>query len=413
MLQQFHRRMPGNLIIIICLLAFLIFHYKPMHNFSEIDIPADISVYLNRSRNFAPLLPSPTPHPPLERPASLPPTYTQLCSCPTATPLSFSKPETCKSPQEVTPEQETVARLRDEGIVVIFKTGAQEISQLAIHLATTLRYLDERDILFFSDLQGSIGPFLVNDALRNVDQKIRQDHPDFEIYRAIRRYQSTGQDIGELKEDRSKGNGRSGWRLDKYKFIHMVEETFEMRPDAKWYVFVETDSYVVWNNLVDWLKMLDSTKPIYLGAAVSSGHYAFAHGGSGYVLSNAAMNKLLGPDQPQGLAASWDVRMEDQCCGDIALGIALHEKGVRLTGVRPYLNGYKPSSFPYGPNNHWCQPVITMHHLLPHEISNMWGFERRREMLMDHPNVSTSAYLSGRFNSSTGHHVLRAVLPFR
>jgi hypothetical protein len=159
----------------------------------------------------------------------------------------------------------------------------------------------------------------------------------------------------------------------------MVEETFEMRPDARWYVFIETDSYIVWPNLVAWLSKLDSKKPWYMGSAVSTGAHSFAHGGSGYVLSNAAMNKLVGPDQPQGLARSWDTRMTAHCCGDIALGIALEEKGVKLTGARPYMNGYKPSTFTYG--EHWCQPVVAMHHMTSHEISSMWRFERKREVM--------------------------------
>lgn len=280
-----------------------------------------------------------------------------------------------------TPEQEIVDKLRAEGIVIIFKTGAQEVGQLAIQVGTTLRYLSEQDILFFSDQQGSIGPFLINDALRNVDQNLKRDDTDFEIYRDIRKYQSTGQDIMQLKEDKSKGDGRSGWVLDKYKFIHMVEETFEMRPNAKWYVFIETDSYLFLSNLVSFLQRLDSQKPMYLGSAVVVGDTAFAHGGSGYVLSNAAMNKLLGPEQPQGLAASWDSKMKGVCCGDLALGIALKEKGVHITVAHPLLNGYKPTTFTYGPDNHWCQPVVTMHHIVPHEISAVWRYERRREML--------------------------------
>ncbi len=230
-----------------------------------------------------------------------------------------------------------------------------------------------------------------------MDQDLKENDPDFQIYRAIRRYQKTGQDIEELKEARSKGDSRSGWRLDKYKFIHMVEQTFEKRPDAKWYVFIETDSYLFLDNVASFLSRFDSTKPIYLGSSVWSGSVSFAHGGSGYALSNAAMNKLLGPEQPQGLAASWDQRMKGYCCGDIALAEALQEKGIILTVAHPMLNGYKPTTFTYGPNNHWCQPVVNMHHMLPHEISSVWRYERRREMLVEKPNVRILSSLIGNF----------------
>jgi hypothetical protein len=370
---------------------------------------------------------------------------TQACTCPSFPEYPISNAadpinpggSSASNPKHVplvpqTPEQETVAKLRAEGIVVIFKTGAQEVGQLAIQVGTTLRYLSEQDILFFSDQQGSIGPFLINDALRNVDQNLKLEDNDFEIYRDIRKYQSTGQDIQELKEDKSKGDGRSGWVLDKYKFIHMVEETFEMRPNARWYVFIETDSYVFWDNLVSFLQTLDSRKPMYIGSQVVLGDTAFAHGGSGYVLSNAAMNILLGPDQPQGLAASWDSKMKGVCCGDLALGIALKEKGVHLTVAHPLLNGYKPTTFTYGPNNHWCQPVVTMHHIVPHEISAVWRYERRREMLgitnvrpfFSHVPLSLSTSLHRykikitckpqlTHNFTTGNHLCRFVHPIR
>ena len=64
------------------------------------------------------------------------------------------------------------------------------------------------------------------------------------------------------------------------------------------------------------------------------------------------------------------------CCGDMALAIALEEKGVKLTGARPFMNGYKPITFTYG--EHWRQPAVAMHHMTGH---GMWRFERKRETL--------------------------------
>lgn len=407
MLQPLLRRLPGNLLVLIALFLFLLFFYYP-HTRPFRQSTSSFSQYLNSSHALDTLgsLASELKldcEPVIQSvitteistitsiqylTATTTANSTQTCPVPpevTAAPVDLPAKTAA---QEPTTEKAIIARLRAQGIIIIFKTGAQEVSHLSIQVGTTLRYLDPLDILFFSDLQGSLGPFLINDALRNVDQSIKETHPDFEIYRAIRRYQRTGQDIEELKEEKKKGNDRSGWRLDKYKFLHMVEETFEKRPDARWYVFIESDSYVLWDNLATWLGRLDSKKPMYLGAPVQVGGTAFGHGGSGYVLSNAAMNRLLGPDQPQGLAAEWDGKMGEVCCGDLALGIALKEKGVGVKGAHPLLNGEKPSTFSYGPREHWCQPVVTMHHVLPHEISAIWRYERRREMLGGDLNVS-------------------------
>ena len=130
----------------------------------------------------------------------------------------------------------------------------------------------------------------------------------------------------------------------------MVEETFEMRPDAKWYVFIETDSYLFLPPLTKYLSHFEASKPLYMGSGINIDGTDFAHGGSGYVLSHVAMNKLLGPDQPRGLASRWDSRVEGLCCGGHALGVALKEKDIH--SLPPLFNGYKPSTFTYGPDNH-------------------------------------------------------------
>ncbi|CAL3965495.1 unnamed protein product [Diplocarpon coronariae] len=403
------RRVPGNVAIIFLFVFLAVWYYRPVHRFSHVDT-SSLALYLNSSHAVQTLQSLASDLTPDCEPIIESVTTTQISTtteirfvsqtCPAVEPVATRIPIQLPSkaaPLEYTAEQQVIARLRDHGIVVIFKTGAQEVSHLSIQVGTTLRYLDPADILFFSDLQGSLGPFLIHDALRNVDQTLKESDGDFEIYRAIRRYQRTGQDIEELKEERSKGDDRSGWRLDKYKFLHMVEETFEMRPDAKWYVFIETDSYVVWSNLAEWLSRLDSTRPMYLGAVVSIGDTAFGHGGSGYVLSNAAMNKLLGSDQQQGLAAEWDRKMKDVCCGDLALGSALKQKGVDVAGAHPLLNGDKPATFSFGPKELWCQPVVTMHHVLPHEISAIWRYERRREILDANSNATIFADLYHHF----------------
>jgi hypothetical protein len=181
-----YRRLPGNiLILILCftLVAFYLFRNNVLP--STIAIPQ----YLN--------------HPPLSTSITEPPTIldtlhqsieNQTCT-PTTLSLTTTAPCTCSIPphlpppplpsEEPTTEKAAIASLRVQGIVIIFKTGAQELPNLAIQLGTTLRYLQPSDILFFSDFQSSLGPFIINDALRNVDDELKEKDPDFEIYRQI------------------------------------------------------------------------------------------------------------------------------------------------------------------------------------------------------------------------------------
>lgn len=166
-------------------------------------------------------------------------------------------------------------------------------------------------------------------------------------------------------EKRGNDNRRRGWKLDKYMFIHMVEKTFEEQPDPKWYVFIETDSYVFWPNMIASLSCFDSSKPLYLGSVVSLSSLRFAHDESGYVLSNAAMHLLLSPEMKGDLAKSWDGRMKSNCCRDLALGTGLKEMDVGITVADPLLNGYKLASIKFGPGEHWCQSAVTEKHVLP------------------------------------------------
>lgn len=43
----------------------------------------------------------------------------------------------------------------------------------------------------------------------------------------------------------------------------------------------------------------------------------------------------------------------------------------------PTINGEKPFTLPYGPN-HWCHPLVTMHHMNSEEISTFWEWETKR-----------------------------------
>lgn len=237
--------------------------------------------------------------------------------------------------QKVDLECVVVDELNKKGIVIALKTGAQEISALSIHFSTTLRCFEPEDILIFSDLEQTVGNFKIHDALRNVDEHMKNEHADFEIYRTIQHYNATGQDLNSLKEEQRRGDNRAGWKLDKYKFLHMVEDVYEMRPDANWYAFVETDTYMFWPNLIKWLERWESSEPLYMGSPTRIGSQHFAHGGSGYVISKTAMANLLVGNKDHQLSALWDEQIQSQCCGDYGLGKALWDTGTPLIDAWP------------------------------------------------------------------------------
>jgi hypothetical protein len=174
--------------------------------------------------------------------------------------------------------------------------------------------------------------------------------------------------------------GHKAWNLDKYKFLPMMEKTWKMRPGRDWYVFAEADTYVFWTNMVYWLRTQSGLNPkekIYLGSRSFIGGTSFGHGGSGYVLSGVLLRHLI--EHHPGVVKQYNVRGAHECCGDLLLALALDEyENVKVRQVWPMFNGEKPSTLPFGPG-HWCEPLLTMHHMNAEEISSVWQFEQTRK----------------------------------
>ncbi len=257
-----------------------------------------------------------------------------------------------------------------DDILIVLKTGATEAyDKLPIHLLTTLRCTD--NYLLFSDMEQDVGGYHIFDSLDEVDPSFANNHKDFDLYRKLKEYQSYSQDVRGLK------SGDNAWNLDKYKFIYMLEKTYRARKDPKWYVFIEADTYLVWSNLLRWLDTLDHTKPLYLGSPSYLGDIEFSHGGSGFILSQPAMEDTVG--KHPGMATRYQKDMSEACCGDAILAKALKaEGGLKVTKRWPMIQGEKPTTIPFD-SQHWCVPVITMHHLSPEEVTRMWQAELERE----------------------------------
>lgn len=49
----------------------------------------------------------------------------------------------------------------------------------------------------------------------------------------------------------------------------MLQHAWRHAPDNDWYVLVDDDTYILSDNLGQWLATLDPNKPYYLGSAVA------------------------------------------------------------------------------------------------------------------------------------------------
>lgn len=261
-------------------------------------------------------------------------------------------------------------------VQIIVKTGANEVyEKLPTQLLTSLRCYSNHQVLLFSDLEQEIGPRHIYDVLANVTESVKAG-PEFKYYRTLQELKENRQDISTTEQ-----RGGSAWDLDKFKFLHMMEKTWTLRPGLKWYVFIEADTYLFRSNLLLWLQRLDASKPLYLGSPAFAHDESFAHGGSGIILSGTALAQFA--DGDPGIAARYDEKMRKEQYGDQGLTRALRDKNVELSGRWPMIQGESPKTLPFGPGpgsdgKYWCQPLITMHHVSPDDVATVWKLEQER-----------------------------------
>ncbi|KAI1456488.1 glycosyltransferase family 31 protein [Annulohypoxylon moriforme] len=238
-------------------------------------------------------------------------------------------------------------------ILVVIKTGATEsYSRIPLQFVTVLRCLS--DFLIFSDMEQDIAGYHVYDSLDTVTPEVVKGNQDFNLYR---RQKACVVDQQSCNSNGNLGSEFDGWILDKYKNVHIVEKTYKLRPHYDWYLFIDADTYVLWNNLAQWLSQLDNLPKdrYYIGSVALTNGFRFAHGGSGYLLSQLTMRDFAGNNS--GVANRYDLKAKESCCGDVVLALALNETiGVGVKYAWPTINGEKPYTIPYGPRQ-WCHPL--------------------------------------------------------
>lgn len=182
--------------------------------------------------------------------------------------------------------------------VVVLPTDSTELQdKLPVHLSTTLQCYPNH--LVFSDYEETYrgGPLV--DALSSVTRQILDDHPDFKLYRRLEQLGRSALLASELSGAESEAiqwHGKTenpGWKLDKWKFLPMVNRTFSEFPNKKWYIFVEANSFIFWRSTLQYLALIDHTKPHYSGSQMFIGDVLFAHGGSGFFVSQPAMKMVV------------------------------------------------------------------------------------------------------------------------
>lgn len=258
-------------------------------------------------------------------------------------------------------------------VVVALKTSTAELEErLPIHFDTTL--LCFPNYLIFSDWKETYRGHEIIDVLDNVDQTIKHNSPDFELYR---RLEKGGPDA--LEDEELWNSANTTGKLDKWKWLPMIQKAYAAQPDRKWYVFVETDTYIFWSTLLPWLGGLDHKEPHYIGARRKSHHLSYAMAGAGFVLSNAAAKAAVEMYEKNKIV--WEGLTKSSPSGDEIVGGLLEAAAAPLNPAWPIFQRHKPAEMDYTMQSDgrrlWCYPSISHHGLTPAEVAELWKFEQQ------------------------------------
>ncbi|KAF1982464.1 glycosyltransferase family 31 protein [Aulographum hederae CBS 113979] len=299
-----------------------------------------------------------------------------------------SRPNTTSTDTQPIAEEESVnvecPELKGaEDVVVVVKTGATEAAiRLPVLLKTSLRCVPPENVLIFSDMEQDIEDFdhHVYDALEGIPESATNDNSDFDVYRKQQELRENGQDaqipslLSEFEDPRIPGT-LAAWTLDKYKNLNMVKRSGTMVPDKKWYIFIDADTYLVWSTTVAWLNARDHKKETFFGSPSYIAGKEFAHGGSGMFLSGGGMQTFLAHNKT---VEKFNKQVQNECCGDFVLALALDDMGIKVTSAWPTIHGDYPSTIAFG-YDRWCHPMATMHHVSVADMQQIGLFEQERK----------------------------------
>ncbi|EMC97839.1 glycosyltransferase family 31 protein [Baudoinia panamericana UAMH 10762] len=301
--------------------------------------------------------------------------------------------------------------LRD--IQPVLKTGHAVLeTRVGPHLRSASACLDN-SLLIFSDVDEDFSGYQIIDVVSDLRSDFVRDNKQLRNYTILKELS----DNGTLRP--GAGSDINGWQIDKYKFLPQISRVWRMRPEKRWYVFYEDDTYVVWDNVFRLLTNFDPDMPWYFGSPSPGVEGTWmANGGPGYILSREAVRRLVRDDfDAEGvfigsaLSQRWEDEMTGNCCGDSVLGLALYQDAhTSLSGLFPMIQPHPLHGIPFS-DRYWCQPVISMHKTFIEDMEGLRRWEESRRQtrrpllfadLVDYLNLTKVAVREDWVNSEWG-----------
>ncbi|KAJ3295495.1 hypothetical protein HDU79_009008 [Rhizoclosmatium sp. JEL0117] len=259
-----------------------------------------------------------------------------------------------------------------------------------------LTFLSEVDnIVLIGDTSAKIGERNVVDVYTDLYAKTRKKLGIVEVGGEDEPFKRTikKEDVNAFK---NQGQGKrvisgqdvstDGWQADAHKNLPGFQVLVETYPDADWYLMIDDDTYVVMDNLAQYLEAKNPNEPHFIGrnnyfkgcdgvtqfhtgpGAGTAEHPYIAQGGSGIIISRGAMKKMT-----KGLNQCI-IKYQNCWAGDIRTALCLRDNGVVVSwGDGFYENPpLDEIRFPDDP----CSLPNTFHHVLPSQMQTLYEVER-------------------------------------
>lgn len=261
-------------------------------------------------------------------------------------------------------------------VQVVLKVAAGETAVNKAHLNTVTSCIT--NLIIVSEAEERLGDRQVIDILAELPKSYEVNNLDFQAYINHKKAHSEGETVQESQRS---------FKLDRFKYLPMVDKAYMSKPNAKWYVFLESDVYFFWDTLFRLLSQLDPTEPHYLGAPHkgSEGRW-FAYGGAGIVMSNGLMKQLIPAKTPgtseipreNRLSVRFESWVKEEARGDAVLSYAIQNlTGHRLEALDPTFTSDELRRITTY-RDRWCVPLLSLHQLSPEQMENLWKWERTR-----------------------------------
>ncbi|KAJ3386734.1 hypothetical protein HDU92_002323 [Lobulomyces angularis] len=269
---------------------------------------------------------------------------------------------------------------------VAVKTGKDTVLQRApIGLLTFLK--DIKNVLFIGETGNvTLGDTVVEDVCSDLYDNLPKPLYWEETMSTLKQKKESFQNINSPP-----GEKNLGWKLDAHKNLPGFVKLYTKFPNAKWYIMIDDDTYLFMSNLDAVLDQFNSEEEHYFGSDTMfkgcdgvtkfGDGPKFAHGGSGVILSNAAIKKMVENSD------NCIVKYRDCWAGDVRAALCLRDVGIMLQPMNNLNKGPPDSSFWYPTDP--CQRPITFHNLITSQIQRLYLISKRAENLPNEKKKST------------------------